>query len=244
MLMSSFREESVQDRLASALRETVFRECTEAEFERVRSAVTLKNGRRRDVIVEQEAPFPYLGIVLDGVVAMSVRGAVSSQRQNRAMRLYEAFPGDLFAEVAVLDDAKTLGRASVITRSARYGLIPRETILEIFEENPTLLRELSRCAALRSRELVRRLTAQATEPIISRIAAVLLPYAADDSDAMAPAKTYLSELTQAELAATAGTVKEVAARTIAQLERDGALQRERGHIRFLCRARLREFTNG
>lgn len=243
MLLTTFSQESSDEALLPLLAETAFSRCTEEELLRLRGSAVLKTGRRRDIIVEQEESFPYLGIVLDGVIAMSIRGPVSSARQNRAMRLYESFPGNLFAEAAVLDDAKTLGRATVISRVARFALIPRDVILEICDSNPALLRELGRATALRSRELVRRLTAQMTEPIISRIAGVLLPYADEHNDGIAPAKTYLSELTQAEIAATAGTVKEVAARTIAQLERDGALRRERGHIRYLCRAKLQEFTN-
>ncbi len=242
MLGSSTREESAEDRLLAVLKQTAFKHCTEEEIVRIRSAMLIKSGRRRDILVEQDEAFPYFGIVLDGVIAMSVSGVVSSQRQNRSMRLYEAFPGDMFGVVAVLDDARTLGRATVITRTARYALLPREVMLDLCNENRELFAALARAAALRSRELVRRLTAQATEPIISRVAAALLPYA-DEDDAMAPAKSYLAELTQAELAATAGTVKEVAARTIAQLERAGALKRERGHIRYLCRAKLHEFTS-
>lgn len=243
MMVSPPREESVDDGLMPALRHSAFGRCTEDELSKLRANATIKTARRREVIVADKETFPYVGVVLDGVIAMSVRGAVASQRQSRAMRLYEAFPGEMFGVVAILDDARTLGTASVISRTARYALVPRDLVIEICDANPRLLHELGRRAALRSRELTRRLAAQATEPIIARIAGVLLPYADDAHDAMAPAKTYLSELTQAEIATTAGTVKEVAARTIAQLERDGALKRERGHIRYLCRAKLLEFTS-
>jgi hypothetical protein len=45
-------------------------------------------------------------------------------------------------------------------------------------------------------------------------------------------------MTQSQVAASAGTVKEVAARAIAELERLQALRRERGHIRYLDRTKL------
>ncbi|HVA26600.1 MAG TPA: helix-turn-helix domain-containing protein, partial [Candidatus Baltobacteraceae bacterium] len=53
-----------------------------------------------------------------------------------------------------------------------------------------------------------------------------------------PALAPLPNLTQAHIAASAGTVKEVAARAIAELETGGYLLREHGHIRFLDRQKL------
>jgi hypothetical protein len=50
-------------------------------------------------------------------------------------------------------------------------------------------------------------------------------------------------MTQTQVAAAAGTVKEVAARAIADLERVQALRRERGHIRYLDRAKLLEIID-
>jgi len=47
-------------------------------------------------------------------------------------------------------------------------------------------------------------------------------------------------MTQSQIAAAAGTVKEVAARAIAELDERGLLRRERGHIRFLDRQGLVE----
>ena len=126
MSLTSVRSETPEDSLLSILRETEFGRCSPDELRELENACVIKEGRRRDIICEQSTAFPYLGVVLSGVIAMSVRGAVSSQRQTRSMRLYEAFPGQMFGEVAVLDDAMTLGRVSVITRSARYALIPRD----------------------------------------------------------------------------------------------------------------------
>jgi len=74
-------------------------------------------------------------------------------------------------------------------------------------------------------------------PIIARIAQVLLPFSLPErglSAALAP----LPHMTQAQIAAAAGTVKEVAARAIADLESRELLKRERGHIRYLDRQKL------
>jgi hypothetical protein len=59
---------------------------------------------------------------------------------------------------------------------------------------------------------------------------------------LAPAIAPLPNMTQSQIAASAGTVKEVAARAIAELERQGLLKRERGHIRYLNRQGLTDFV--
>jgi uncharacterized protein (DUF2249 family) len=55
---------------------------------------------------------------------------------------------------------------------------------------------------------------------------------------LSPALEPLQRMTQAELAVTAGTVKEVAARAVAELECVGAIQRVKGHIALVDRQRL------
>ena len=51
-------------------------------------------------------------------------------------------------------------------------------------------------------------------------------------------------MTQAQLALTAGTAKEVAARAIAELEAAGAIQRARGRIARIDRCKLDAFVYG
>jgi len=50
-------------------------------------------------------------------------------------------------------------------------------------------------------------------------------------------------MTQLQIAWAAGTVKEVVARAIAELELRGALRRKHGHICELNRARLLDFID-
>ena len=69
-----------------------------------------------------------------------------------------------------------------------------------------------------------------------------MPYAVPERG-LHPALAPLPTMTQAQVAASAGTVKEVAARAIAELERVQALRRERGHIRYLDRTQLLEMID-
>jgi DNA-binding GntR family transcriptional regulator len=51
-------------------------------------------------------------------------------------------------------------------------------------------------------------------------------------------------MTQAQLAATAGTAKEVAARALAELEAAGAIKRAKGRIALADRQRLQSISDG
>jgi CRP-like cAMP-binding protein len=150
---------------------------------------------------------------------------------------YEIFPNEVFGETEFFDGALTLGRVSVLSKSAKYVRIPRDVALTLGNAQPRMFLELAEILAQRSRGLAAALTAQATVPILARIAHVLLPYAMPEQGLSSVLPTLLN-VTQAQIAASAGTVKEVAARAIAELEARSLLRRERGHIRYLDRQGL------
>ncbi|HEV7178467.1 MAG TPA: DUF2249 domain-containing protein [Candidatus Baltobacteraceae bacterium] len=195
-------------------------------------AATMHTMRRTQTIVPENFDWPYVGIAFEGVLALSSGSGVARERI-----FYEIFPYEVFGETEFFDRAMTLGRIIVLSKAARYLRIPRDVVLATGLECPQLIIELAHVGAQRTRLLADALTAQATQPILARIASVLLPYSLPDrglSAAMSP----LPNMTQAQIAAAAGTVKEVAARAIAELEIRELLKRERGHIRYLNRQGL------
>jgi CRP/FNR family transcriptional regulator len=224
-------------------RHELFAECTDAQLDKVCASAIVRSGRRRDIIVHQDEPFPYVGYVLSGVIAITRLAApCRGDGDVRTLRLYEAFDGATFIEATPFEDSSTtLGQVSVISKHARYALMSNDVFFQISQEDPAFLRRLGQCVNKRTRELTRRLAAQAVDPIPCRVASVLLPFASNEPG-MQAANPYLTELTQLDLAASAGTVKEVVARTIAELEDAGALRRQGGHIRYLNRDALLRYT--
>jgi len=187
--------------------------------------------RRGQVAVGEGADWPYLGIVFEGVLALTTGNG------GRPRIFNEIFPYELIGELELFDSAPAAGRVVALSKVARYLRIPRRTVLEVGERFPQLLIELGRVSAQRRRDLMQALATQATMPIIARVAHVLVPYATPERG-LSPARAPLPSLTQAQIAAAAGTVKEVAARAIAELEQRELLKRERGHIRYLDRQGL------
>jgi CRP/FNR family transcriptional regulator len=188
--------------------------------------------RRGQTIVTEGAEWPYLGIVFEGVLALTTGNS------NGRLRIFlEVFPYELFGELELFDEAPASGRVIALSKVARYLRIPRRVVLEAGDRETQLLVALGRVNAQRRRDHMQALATQATMPIIARVAHVLVPYAIPERG-LSPARLPLPHLTQAQIAAAAGTVKEVAARAIAELEQRELLKRERGHIRYLDRQGL------
>jgi CRP-like cAMP-binding protein len=214
------------------LRNAVFSPCDPEAVSLLGQLAHVRTSPRKTVIVHENESFPYLGVVIQGVI-----GVTCTAKQGREMRLYEAATAQTFGEAAFFDGDITLGRISVLSKNATYALIPKEAVLSATQRDSALLLRLAGQEARRSRELTARLMSQAVESIISRVAGTLLPFAME-GEGLLPVDPALLAISQIDIAASAGTVKEVAARAIADLEKAGALRRERGHVRYLNRAKL------
>ena len=210
----------------------VFANVDDLTRSRLASVATLHTARRSQTIVTENSEWPFIGIAFDGVFALASRNGSSRQRI-----FHEIFPYEIFGELEFFDGAPTVGRVIVLSKAARYLRIPHAAVNDAAAAQPKIFAALGRVAAQRARDMAEQLVSQNTMPIIARIAQVLLPYAMPEqglSAAMAP----LPNMTQAQIAAAAGTVKEVAARAIADLETRSLLKRERGHVRYLDRQGL------
>lgn len=195
-------------------------------------SASLHTIRRGQTIVTENSDWPYLGIVFEGVLALTTGNGT-----ERPRIFYEIFPYELLGELELFDEAPAAGRVIGLSKVARYLRIARRTVLDVAQGNPQTLIALGRVSAHRRRDHMRALATQATMPIIARVAHVLVPYAVPERG-LSPARSPLPNMTQAQIAAAAGTVKEVAARAIAELETRALLKRERGHIRYLDRQGL------
>ncbi len=188
--------------------------------------------RRGQAVITEGTDWPYLGIVFEGVLAVS-----TGNGSGRPRIFFEIFPYELLGELELFDEAPAAGRVSALSKVVRYLRISRRFVLDIAEAHPHVLIALGRINSQRRRDQMQTLATQATSPIIARVAHVLVPYSIPERG-LSPARSPLPNMTQAQIAAAAGTVKEVAARAIAELEQRELLKRERGHIRYLDRQGL------
>jgi CRP-like cAMP-binding protein/uncharacterized protein (DUF2249 family) len=218
--------------LSAALRRSpVFSSLDENALAQLMEAASEHTARKSQIICAENAACTYLGVLIEGAMAVFV-GAGSRERL-----LYHLSPFDTFGEIEFFDGGLALGRTVVLSKNARYATIPFDVLRDVATRSSTFMTALAAATSQRNRTLASELASQVSQPIIARVAAALLPYAAPERQ-LHPALPPLPTMTQAQIAAAAGTVKEVAARAIAELERVQALRRERGHIRYLDRSKL------
>lgn len=198
------------------------------------AAALWQTGRRGQTLVAENSDWPFIGMVTEGIVARANGGG-----RERERILYEIFPYELFGVAEYFDRGSKMARIAVFSKTAHVLKVPWEAVSRGAERYPQLTYALGIVMAQRIRLLADALAVQGSLPILGRIARVLLPYAMPERG-LVPAAASLSTITQSQIAAAGGTVKEVAARAIAELESRNALRREHGHIRYLDREVLLE----
>ena len=189
-------------------------------------------------VVEQDAAWPYLGVVRGGTLASVIASAA-----GREHKLFDVLAGETFGVVELIDGGLTVARITVGPTAAQVVLVPRESVLHAMARDPAFAGALTLICAQRTRRLAERYADHQAQPALARVAAALLPYAPLEAG-LAPSLEPLRRITQAQLALGAGTAKEVAARAIARLEAAGAIERVHGHIARLDRAKLSAFARG
>lgn len=202
--------------------------------EELAGAAVTQTGRRGEMLVPENESWPFIGLVLDGIVARA-----KGSETDRERILYEIFPHELFGVAEYFDRGFANAQISVFSKTAHIVKLPWSVVDDVARHHPKLTVALGVIIAQRLRLMNDTLNEQGSLPILARIARVLLPYAMPERG-LVPAATSLASITQSQIAAAAGTVKEVAARAIAELETQNALRRERGHIRYLDRQHLVE----
>jgi uncharacterized protein (DUF2249 family)/CRP-like cAMP-binding protein len=202
--------------------------------EELAGAAIRQSGRRGQTLVAENVDWPFIGMVTEGIVARANGGG-----RERERILYEIFPYELFGVAEYFDRGFKMARIAVFSKTASILKLPWDAISRVAARYPELTTALGIVMAQRVRLLADALSVQGSLPILGRIARVLLPYAMPERG-LVPAAASLSTITQSQIAAAGGTVKEVAARAIAELESRNALRREHGHIRYLDREVLLE----
>jgi CRP/FNR family cyclic AMP-dependent transcriptional regulator len=164
-----------------------------------------------------------------------VRGRVKIARisnQGREQVLNVIGPGGHFNTVPMFDGGPCPANAEALTDVALLAL-PRDPLLRVTEEHALLALALLREFTGRLRHLVNLVDELALHTVQGRLAGLLLAQAeaAERGEAVPP-------LTQAEMAARLGTVREMVARTLKSFEALGLISLERGTITIRDRAGL------
>jgi CRP/FNR family transcriptional regulator len=117
-----------------------------------------------------------------------------------------------------------------------YG-VKKVELKAILERHPQVARNIIRVLAQRVRKLVSLVEDLSFRHVLSRVARILLEHASD-GDGTGPRP----HLTQQEIAAMAGTAREVVGRSLKALEEEGLIRLERHRIVITNRQALEQLV--
>ncbi|MBI3734033.1 MAG: Crp/Fnr family transcriptional regulator [Chloroflexi bacterium] len=141
--------------------------------------------------------------------------------------------GQSFNEVAVFDGGLNPANVSAST-PCHLWVVPCDLIIGMVRKRPEMAMAIIRSLGEQMRHLVSLVEDLSLRNISARLAKLLLEIASDEQ---LPHK-----LTQQEMAAQLGTVREMVARSLKQLETRGLIKIERGRIVILDRQMLEKMV--
>ncbi len=161
----------------------------------------------------------------DQVLYFVVSGAVKvlkTSADGKEQILNIARPGDSFNDVAALDGRPNPAAAQAMGPVVLYG-IRKNNLEAIIQEHPKIALNAIKVLASRIRYLLSLVEDLSFKHVIGRIAKILLTYAGDGTGTG-------QRLTQQDMAAMAGTVREVVGRSLKALESEGAIRLDHHRI--------------
>jgi uncharacterized protein (DUF2249 family)/CRP-like cAMP-binding protein len=216
----------------------IFFNATEPTRKRLAALAEPRTVRRKTTIAEQDSDWPYLGVVRKGRVC-----AIMGTPLGRDQILYEALETEVFGNMVFVDSGATIARFATMADPAELLLFPKAAVLEAAENDARFALALAAAATQQVRTIVQLLHAHISQKTIARVAGALAPYAPIECGLASVDPAHVPSLKLTQITAATGTVKEVVARALSELERAGAIRRDRGHIAFIDRAKLAAFVS-
>ena len=214
-----------------------FASVSKATVSKLAEQAHVHHAKKGDSIYQAGDDWERLGVVIDGTLAM-----MTSEGGDRQLLYEHVGAGGFFGVSAIFDGEPAMARTVVLSPVATFAWISRAGVLELCSGDAALSLALATVIARRLRNVTALLAEQINLSTRERLARFLLNFA--DGKGMRTALDPLASMTQTQIAAGAGTVKEVVAKLIGEFEADEALRRERGHVRFLNRQKLIKLAAG
>lgn len=160
----------------------------------------------------------------------------SPQGRQYIVRLLQE--GDTFDEVAVFDGIGNPVNAEAIEPSRAWVVEP-DYIRKMVTTHPDFAQKAITNLSGNLRMLVKAISEMAFYQVTHRLARLISQLPSDE-----PGREWTSRLTQEQLAARLGTVREVVARSLRELERSGAIRTSNRRITIANLSMLEQWTQG
>ena len=160
----------------------------------------------------------------------------SAGGKEQVLRLIAA--GHTFNDVPALDGGSNPASAAAMEPSVVY-VIRRTELLKLIATRPEVAGAVVQTLASALRHLVALVEDLSLRHVTARVAKLLI-----EQEAPFQEEQHIYHLTQQEMAALAGTAREVVGRALKELEVAGAIEMRQGRAVVLNRERLRVLASG
>jgi len=200
-----------------------------AELESIKKFIfEMEAGKGKLLLLEGE-PADSLYFVISGAVKVFKTSADGREQILQIIR-----PGESFNDVPVFDGGSNLASAQPMGPVVLYGI--RNSDMEtILRTHPRVALNVIRILSQKLRHVVSLVEELSFKHISARLAKILLEYAGDGAGSA-------QRLTQQEMAAMAGTAREMIGRSLKDLEHEGMVKLERHRIVITDKEALRRMA--
>ena len=188
-----------------------------AELDSIGQRVLEKKSERGEIILYEGEPAETLFFVFSGAVKVFKTSAEGKEQILNIVR-----PGGSFNDVPVFEGGLNLASGQTMVATVLYE-IRKSEFRAVLQAHPLVVTNTINVLAGQVQQLVSLIEDLSFKHVIGRVAKILLSHSADGAS---PGM----KLTQQEMAALAGTAREVVGRSLKSLEEDGLIRLDRHRI--------------
>jgi len=202
---------------------------SQAELVSISKYIFEKTADSGEIILSEGEPSEAWYIIASGAVKVFVTSSEGKEQTLTIMR-----PGESFNDAPAFGDGPSLCTAQAMGPVVLYK-INRDDLKSILQKHPQVSLNANKVLAGKVRQLASLIADLSFCPVICRVAKILLK----NTDEGAPPNP---KLTQQEIAAMAGTAREVVGRSLKTLEEEGVIKLERNRLIINDREGLKELV--
>ena len=222
--MHTDHDHGLSARLAWLHAQPYFAVLSAADLAFIAGRTHVRQFSKGEQVFAEGEPCAGLYIVFEGEVRVY---KLSAEGREQVLRYFTS--GQSFNEVAVFDGGPNPAHVSAVTPCTLW-IIPRDLIFEFVRTRPEMAVAVIQNLGKSLRHLVALVEDLSLRHISARLARLLLETAPEGAEA--------PKMTQQEMAARLGTVRELVARALKQLEAKGLVEVNHGHIVIVDRQTL------
>jgi CRP/FNR family transcriptional regulator len=200
-----------------------------AELDSVKVLISERQAERGEFILLEGDPADALYFVISGVVKVFKTSAEGKEQILQLIR-----PGESFNDVPIFDAGPNPASAQAMGPVVLYS-IKNSDMRGILRNHPQVALNVVQLLSQKLRNLVSLVEDLSFKHVTARLAKILLEYAGDGS---APRQ----RLTQQEMAAIAGTAREIIGRSLKELEGEGVIRLDHHRIVITDKEALRRMA--